>query len=78
MMKMIRVFNTETGQVGMIAEHLFKSPVFNKNGLLVPATEDQKPYVPGMYRSRLVEPAIDPAGVVETVDVDDTETEEDQ
>lgn len=68
-METIRVFNQETGKVGYIARHLFDSPFFNRNGILIPAEEGQKPYADGLFKTRLKEPAVDP--------VDETESEED-
>lgn len=64
----VTVRNKETGAVGTIRRDWFENPVINA-GVLEEVEADAKPYVTGMYRSRLTEPAIDPA----TIDHDEDE-----
>ena len=56
----VEVLNQETGERGRISRRLFEHPYFNQ-GVLVEVDASQKPYVPGMFKSRLTEPAVDPA-----------------
>ena len=57
---MVEVLNQETGERGRIRRRLFDSPKIN-NGVLVEVPASQKPYVAELFKSRLTEPAIDPA-----------------
>lgn len=75
-MDTVRVLNLETGKIGHISRRLFEHPVFNP-GTLVEADPEQKPYVQGMFKSRLTEPAIDPA-TVEPTEPETPEEEEDE
>lgn len=73
-MDTVRVLNQATGKVGVISRRLFDSPVFNP-GILVEVPLEQKPYAPGMFKSRLTEPAIDPV-TVEPIEAETPEEEE--
>lgn len=48
----VPVRNTETGEVGRIARHLFNNPVINPNGLLVEVEPDAKPFVKELYTAK--------------------------
>ena len=65
--ELVRVRNLETGAIGHIARSLFENPKIN-NGILVEVDDTAKPYVPGMYKSKM------PAPVEETEDEADDET----
>ena len=68
---MVEVLNQETGERGRIRRRLFDNPAIN-NGVLVEVDPSQKPYVADLFKSRLTEPAVDPA----TVEDDEDETPE--
>lgn len=75
MTETVEVLNQETGERGRISRRLFNHPYFNR-GVLVEVDRSQKPYVPGMFKSRLTEPAIDPATVEESEEDAPVEIEE--
>lgn len=60
MNEQITVLNKITGAVGRISRAWFENPAIN-NGILIEVDDDQKPYTPEMFKSRLKEPATDPA-----------------
>ena len=64
---MVEVLNQETGERGRIRRRLFDNPAIN-NGVLVEVDPSQKPYVTEMFKSRLTEPAVDPATVEDAED----------
>ena len=66
---MVEVLNQETGERGRIRRRLFDNPAIN-NGVLVEVDPSQKPYAAELFKSRLTEPAVDPATVED--DEDDT------
>lgn len=66
---MVEVLNQETGERGRIRRRLFDNPAIN-NGILVEVDPSQKPYAAELFKSRLTEPAVDPATVED--DEDDT------
>lgn len=66
--------NLETGQTGKIPRRFFEHPVLNP-GVLEEVEPGTKSYHPAMYRSRLTEPAIDPATVEEDEATDPVEVE---
>lgn len=68
----VHFLNSENGQRGKLPRYLFENPDFN-DGRLVEVDPHQKPYVAELFKSRLTEPAIDPA----TVDEDPEPEEED-
>ena len=68
---MVEVLNQETGERGRIRRRLFDNPAIN-NGVLVEVDPSQKPYAAELFKSRLTEPAVDPA----TVEDDEDETPE--
>lgn len=74
--EIVTVRNKETGDVGTIRRDWFENPVINA-GVLEEVEADAKPYVTGMYRSRLTEPAIDPATIDPDEDEDFTQDVED-
>ena len=75
---MVEVLNQDTGERGRIRRRLFDNPAIN-NGVLVEVDPSQKPYVADLFKSRLTEPAVDPATVEdETPETDPEPSEEDQ
>lgn len=73
--EIVTVRNKETGDVGTIRRDWFDNPVINA-GVLEEVEADAKPYVTGMYRSRLTEPAIDPAAIDHDEDEDFLESQD--
>lgn len=47
----VPVRNTQTGEVGRLARHLFDNPAIN-NGILVEVKPDAKPYVKELYKAK--------------------------
>lgn len=72
--EIVEVLNLETGARGRIRRDWFENPVINAN-ILVEVDEDQKPYVDGLYKSRLKDHE-DTEEVQDEVE-DESETEDD-
>ena len=74
---MVEVLNQETGERGRIRRRLFDNPAIN-NGVLVEVDPSQKPYVTEMFKSRLTEPAVDPANDPDAPDEEPDSPEEEE
>ena len=74
---MVEVLNQETGERGRIRRRLFDNPAIN-NGILVEVDPSQKPYVTEMFKSRLTEPAVDPADDPDAPDEEPDSPEEEE
>jgi hypothetical protein len=74
--EMITVRNLETGEVGRIRRRLFENPKIN-DGILVEADEDDKPYAPELYKSKMPVVGDDVNNhISDPVSVPDTEEDE--
>ena len=73
---MVEVLNQETGERGR-RRRLFDNPAIN-NGVLVEVDPSQKPYVVDLFKSRLIEPAEDPANDPDAPDEEPDSPEEEE
>ena len=74
---MVEVLNQETGERGRIRRRLFDNPAIN-NGVLVEVDPSQKPYAAELFKSRLTEPAVDPADDPDAPDEEPDSPEEEE
>ena len=74
---MVEVLNQETGERGRIRRRLFDNPAIN-NGVLVEVDPSQKPYAVDLFKSRLTEPAVDPADDPDAPDEEPDSPEEEE
>jgi hypothetical protein len=68
----IPVLNLETGATGSIRRKWFENPAINQ-GILVEVDERQKPYVPDLYKSKIVDQGTEGTSPEDTTDEEDDE-----
>ena len=74
---MVEVLNLNTGKRGTIPRRQFNNPAIN-NGILVEVDPSQKPYAAELFKSRLTEPAVDPANDPDAPDEEPDSPEEEE